>query len=169
MHFQGLAVVLGKLRWPELISHQRTSDLGLDAYSPAGGSQERVGKGLAATITPSLGKVREDAEKAKENHPDQGALLFLTPRLVSNASRKGNGKRRLKDIGLELHVIEREEIITQLMMPEIISLCASFLYLPVDAKPEIADLVDRTRRAAALSRRAAPRKRRDIRSLSLQQ
>lgn len=35
MRFQGLAVVLGKKRWPELIARQRKKDLGLDAYAPA--------------------------------------------------------------------------------------------------------------------------------------
>ena len=36
MRFQGLAVVLGKKRWPELIARQRKKDLGLDAYAPSG-------------------------------------------------------------------------------------------------------------------------------------
>ncbi len=35
MRFQGLAVVLGKLRWPELIASERKQDCGLDAYAPA--------------------------------------------------------------------------------------------------------------------------------------
>ncbi len=30
MKFQGLAVVLAKLRWPELIASERHNDLGLD-------------------------------------------------------------------------------------------------------------------------------------------
>ena len=36
MRFQGLAVVLGKKRWPELIACERKKDLGLDAYARAG-------------------------------------------------------------------------------------------------------------------------------------
>ena len=35
MGFQGLAVVLAKLRWPELIACERKWDLGLDAHAPA--------------------------------------------------------------------------------------------------------------------------------------
>ena len=53
MRFQGLAVVLGKQRWPELLAHQRKKDLGLDAYAPASETPEGIGKGLAASITPS--------------------------------------------------------------------------------------------------------------------
>lgn len=57
MRFQGLAVVLGKQRWPELIAHHRKMDFGLDAYAPASQTPERVGRGLAASITPSLRKM----------------------------------------------------------------------------------------------------------------
>ena len=52
MRFQGLDVVLGKQRWPELIAHQRKKDFGLDAYAPASLTPENFGKGLAASITP---------------------------------------------------------------------------------------------------------------------
>ena len=40
MRFQGLAVVLGKKRWPQLIAQQRKKDLGLDAYAPASETPE---------------------------------------------------------------------------------------------------------------------------------
>ena len=70
MRFQGLAVVLGKKRWPELIARQRKKDLGLDAYAPASLTPEKIGKGLAASITPTLKKISGDASTAKENFPD---------------------------------------------------------------------------------------------------
>ena len=73
MHFQGLAVVLGKRRWPELIAHPRKKDFGLDAYVRAGLTPEHFGKGLAASITPTLTKVSDDARTAKENYPDLAA------------------------------------------------------------------------------------------------
>jgi hypothetical protein len=47
MRFQGLAVALGKKRWPELIARQRKKDFGLDAYAPASLTPEKIGKGLA--------------------------------------------------------------------------------------------------------------------------
>ena len=56
MRFQGLAVVLGKKRWPQLIAQQRKKDLGLDAYAPASETPEGVGKGLAASITANAEK-----------------------------------------------------------------------------------------------------------------
>jgi len=58
MRFQGLAVVLGKKRWPELIARERKKDLGLDAYAPASLTPEKIGKGLAPSITPALARRR---------------------------------------------------------------------------------------------------------------
>ena len=148
MRFQGLAVVLGKKRWPELIARQRKKDLGLDAYAPASLTPEKIGKGLAASITPTLKKISDDAKTAKENFPDLKTLLFVTSTKVGNADRKRWEEAIQKDHGLELHIIEREEIITQMMMPENTSLRASFLHLDIDAEPQVAELIDRTRRAA---------------------
>ena len=148
MRFQGLAVVLGKKRWPELIARQRKKDFGLDAYAPASLTREKYGKGLAASITSTLRKVSNDAKTAKENFTDLKSLLFVTPVKVGNSDRNQWEERIRQDHDLELHIIEREEIITLMMMPENASLCASFLRLNVDAEPEIADLIDKTRRAA---------------------
>ena len=148
MRFQGLAVVLGKMRWPELIAHQRKKDLGLDAYAPAGMNSEKIGKGLAASITPKLKKICDDATTAKRNYPDLKTLLFVTLAKVGNSDRKQWKETIQKDHDLELHIIEREEIIALMMMPKNASLLASFLHLNIDAEPDIADLIERTRRAA---------------------
>lgn len=148
MRFQGLAVVLGKKRWPELIARQRKKDLGLDAYAPATLTPEKIGKGLAASITPTLKKISADAKTAKENFSDLKTLLFVTSAKVGNADRKQWEEAIQTDHALELHIIEREEIITQMMMPENASLRASFLHLEVDAEPQFAHLIDRTRCAA---------------------
>lgn len=148
MRFQGLAVVLGKQRWPELIARQRKKDHGLDAYAPANLTLERISKGLAASITPTLNKISDDARKAKKNFPDLGMLLFVTSAKVGNADRRLWERTIQKDHSVELHIIEREEIITLLMMPENTSLCASFLYIQTAAEPQLADLIARTRRAA---------------------
>lgn len=149
MRFQGLSVVLGKKRWPELVARQRKNDFGLDAYAPSNLASDGIGKGLAASITPTLKKISEDAEKAKKNFPDLRSLLFVTSAKVGNTDRKRWEETIYKDYGLELHIIEREEIITLMMMPENASLCASFLGLDSDAEPRVEDLIERTRCAAA--------------------
>ena len=148
MRFQGLAVVLGKKRWPQLIAHQRKKDLGLDAYAPPSLTPQKIGKGLAASITPTLRKITADAKTAKQNFPDLKTLLFVTAAKVGNASRKKWREAIQKDHGLELHIIEREEIITLMMMPENASLCAGFLHLDIDSEPQVVDLIVRIKRAA---------------------
>ena len=133
MRFQGLAVVLGKQRWPELLAHQRKKDLGLDAYAPASETPEGIGKGLAASITPSWSKIRADAKAAKEHFPDLEKLLFVTPRKVGNTKRLSWGKEIREEYGIELLISQREEIITVLMMPENASLCARCVAAPAEA------------------------------------
>lgn len=148
MRFQGLAIILARKHWPQLIARQRKKDFGLDAYAPASLTPEKIGKGLAASITPALQKISSDAKTAKENFPDLKALIFATPSKVGNADRKRWATAIQEKFGLELHIIEREEIITQMLMPENAALRASFFNLEVDAEPLVADLIDRARRAA---------------------
>ena len=154
MRFQGLAVVLGKKRWPELIACERKKDLGLDAYARPSQTPERVGKGLAASITPTLKKICGDIETAKKSFSDLRMLFFVTPAKVGNANRKQWEEAVQKDYDVELHIIGREEIVTLIMMPENASLCASFLHLSTGAEPQITDLFDRISRAAAAVTRA---------------
>jgi hypothetical protein len=154
MRFQGLAVVLGKMRWPELVARQRKKDLGLDAYASASLSPDKIGKGLAASITPALKKISTDAKAGRESFPDLETLLFVTPAKIGNADQRRWKEAIQKDYGLELHIIEREEIITLMLMPENASLRASFLRLEVDAEPQVADLIERTRCAADAVTRA---------------
>ena len=137
------------MRWPELIAHQRKKDLGLDAYAPASEAPEKIGKGLASSITPTLRKISGDAGTAKKNFPDLRTLLFVTAGKVGNADRKKWGEGIQKEHGLELLIIEREEIITLMMMPENAELGARFLHLDIHSETQVADLIERTRRAAA--------------------
>lgn len=149
MRFQGMAVVLGKKRWPELIARQRKKDFGLDAYAPASLTPEGIGKGLAASITPTLKKISADAKTAKEHFSDLGMLLFVTSAKVGNAERKRWEEAIQKQHAVELHIIEREEIVTLMLMPENASLRASFLHLEVKTEPQIEDIIVSARRAAA--------------------
>lgn len=149
MRFQGLAIVLGKMRWPELIARQRKKDSGLDAYAPSSLTQEKIGKGLAASITPTLKKVSDDAETAKKSFPDLKMLLFVTSEKVGNADRKRWENEIRKEHKLELHILEREEIITLMTMPKNASLCASYLHIQTEAEPQVSDLIERTKRAAS--------------------
>ena len=147
MRFQGLAVVIGKQRWPEIVARHRKKDGGLDAYAPASLTVEGFGKGLAASITATRRKVLDDAETAKRNFPDLQALLFVTAGKVGNSASKEWREEVRGKHGLDLHVIEREEIVVLLSMPENAPLGATFLGLRGATEPEVDDLVARARRA----------------------
>jgi len=148
MRFQGLAVVLGKKRWPELIAHERKKDLGLDAYAPPSLTKIGIGKGLAASISSTQNKIVSDLETAKNHFPELRELLFVTPGKVGTTDRKRWGEKIQKNLGVELHIIAREDIISEMMMPENASLCASFLNIISDNVPDVADLINRIKRAA---------------------
>ena len=105
-----------------------------------------------------------DAKTAKENFPDLKTLLFVTSAKVGNADRKQWEEAIQKDHGLELHIIEREEIITLMMMPENASARASFLHLEIHAEPQVADLIDRKGARPMPSRGPGLARQKDIRS-----
>ena len=94
------------------------------------------------------GRLLRTRRPPRRNFPDLQSLLFVTPAKVGNLDRKRWEKAVRKDHGVELHIIEREEIIALMMMPENASVRASFLYLDGDSEPEVADLIARTRRTA---------------------
>src|SRR5580700_3779106 len=69
MKFQGLAVVLAKKRWPDLIACERKKDMGADALAKAPFAAEGKGMVLACSTTATLEKIRSDAEKIKAHFP----------------------------------------------------------------------------------------------------
>ena len=151
LRFQGLAVAIGKLRWTKLIARPRKTDGRLEAYARASETPEGFGMGLAGSITATQSKVLADAAKAKCNFPDLKALLFVTPRQVGTSASKRWQDAVRQEHGLDLLIIEREEIVALMTMPEYAPLGATFLGLRGAAKPDVQDLVARTRRSAALA------------------
>jgi len=63
MSFQGLAVLLGKIRCPELVACERHNDFGLDAYASAAISPDGRGKGLASSTTGTRQRKSRSQEK----------------------------------------------------------------------------------------------------------
>src|SRR6266850_642451 len=141
MRFQGLAVVLARQRWPELVASERKNDLGLDAYASASVSPYKIGRGLASSITGELSKISDDAKKVKQHFSDVGVLLFYTPEKVSNPKKKEWAEKVQKDFGYELHVVSREDIIISLMEPRNAPLCRSFLAIDVETDETVAEVV----------------------------
>jgi hypothetical protein len=142
MRFQGLAVVLGKLRWPELIACERKWDLGLDAHAPAILSPLQKGIGLCSSITPELKKIQADAERAKQHFKDLQILIFVTSGQVTNHTAEQWQAEIKKEYGWDLIVMPREEIITTLQGPSNIGLCAEHLGIAVPPpEPTVESLI----------------------------
>ncbi|MBN9662263.1 MAG: hypothetical protein J0H49_28960 [Acidobacteria bacterium] len=145
--FQGLAVVLAKLRWPELIASERHKDRGLDAYASASVSADGRGKGLACSITGTYEKIKDDATETKKHYPDVSLLIFYTSEKVSQGKKAEWAQKIHSDFGLELIVVSREDIITTLQLPGNAHLCATHLRIPVPFQQTSAPLLQRVRDA----------------------
>ena len=142
MRFQGLAVVLAKLRWPELIACERKKDLGLDAHAPAILSPLHKGMGLSSSITPELEKIQGDAARAKPHFSDLQILVFVTSGKVTNYTVEQWQAEIKKEYGWDLIVMSREEIITTLQVPSNIGLCAEHLGISVPPpEPTVESLI----------------------------
>ena len=69
MRFQGIAVVLAKGKWSDLIASERKKDLGIDAYAPGVLAKDHEGRVLACSLTAEIGKIRSDVDKFKQVIP----------------------------------------------------------------------------------------------------
>ena len=145
MRFQGLAVVLAKLRWPDLVACERKKDLGLDAYASANASTTRTAMGLSCSITAELSKIQTDATRAKPHFADLQVLVFATSGKVTNETAEKWEEEIKKEYSWELIVMSREDIITTLQVPANVSLCRTHLGIAVPMpEPTIEALIERT-------------------------
>ena len=147
--FQSLAVVLARLRWPELIACERHNDHGLDAYAPVSASPDGKGKGLACSTTGTLAKVKGDAKKIKKHYPDISLLVFYTTEKVTQSTKEEWAEEIRKKYGYELIVASREEIIVSLHLPDNAQLCRTHLDIPIPYQASISDLLQQARAASA--------------------
>jgi hypothetical protein len=149
MKFQGLAVILAKRRWPDIIASHRKSDLGGDAIAKPAFAAEGEGKALACSTTASLDKVRSDAKRIKDNFAGISKLIFATPDTVSNKRGEEWAEEIRRDFGYDLAIMEREDFITSLMDPLNASLLEPHLGLAAPVEPDMQDRLARVRAAAA--------------------
>lgn len=145
MRFQGLAVVLAKQKWPDLIASERKKDLGVDAHVPALVARDATGKGLACSLTATLAKIKSDVQKIQQQAPDVKIALFATPRPVTKRTSTAWAEAIREAYGIELIVISREDIITDLMLPSNASVCRNHLGISVGVEPALAEIVARAR------------------------
>ncbi|HLG55471.1 MAG TPA: hypothetical protein VI485_09070 [Vicinamibacterales bacterium] len=148
MKFQSLAVVLAKARWAYLVASERKNDLGLDAYVSAASASDGIGRGLACSITPTLGKIKSDAEEAQKHFSDIRVLIFSTPSPVSNSKKRKWTAAIQSQFGYELTVISREDIISDLLIPANAALCRTFLGLNVPISGSVEGTIEQIRQSS---------------------
>lgn len=149
MRFQGLAVVLARRHWPELVASERKKDLGLDAFVTRDNATDGVGRGLACSITPTYQKIADDATKVSAKMPGQiQQLIFATSGKVGTATKLDWGMQLKKDFGYDLVVMSREDILSSLTDPENVGLCRTYLGLHVAVDMPVARVAQRIRVAA---------------------
>lgn len=149
MRFQGLAVVLAKQQWPELIACERKKDLGLDAYTPSSLARDGKGKGLACSVTATLEKIKSDIRRFRENYTDVKLLIFSTPLQVTNQTAVKWAEAVYQEYSLELITVSRENIITELMLPSNASVCRNQLGIQVPVEPTLTELIEKAREATS--------------------
>ena len=149
MKFQGLAVILAKQKWRDLIACERKKDLGLDAYASASLSEDRTGKGLMCSLTATLTKIKDDAATIKKHFDDIHILIFVTPRKVTNKTAESWSTEIRKLFGYKLIVMPREDIIMSLMLPPNALLCRTHLCIPVAIEESTIGQIERAHDATA--------------------
>ena len=153
MRFQGIAVVLAKQKWPDLIACERKKDQGADAHAPASLAADGIGKVLACSITPTLDKIKDDARSIKKYFDDVRVLIFATPKPVTNTKKNNEPVNWAKEIqdefDYELIVIPREDIITSLMLPSNASICRTQLGIQVPIEAVVEELIKRAQGATS--------------------
>jgi hypothetical protein len=148
VRFQRLATVLAKEKWPGLIASERKRDLGRDALAPAALAEEQKGKALACSITARLPKVMADVKKICRETPAPSTVIFSTPCRVTEYTKKQWTAVIRNKCGVELVIVSREDILTDLLKPMNAPLCRDVLGISVAVEPDIAELIDSIRTAA---------------------
>jgi hypothetical protein len=149
MNFQGLAVVLAKQHWPDLLACERKKDKGADAIARVPFAADSVGKVLACSTTATIAKIRGDAEKVKKHFKGITKIIFATPSPVSNEVGEQWVEEIKKDFAFDLAIMSREDITTSLMEPRNAALLSSHLGIHVQVEPALAELVVKVKEAAA--------------------
>jgi len=145
--FQRLAVHLAKRQWPELQATEEQNDGGEDATSFLAGA-DGVRRSVAASLTGTIAKVKEDAARIRGRGVKLGALVFITPVAINNLTVAEWAEVISKEFGHPLHVIQQAEIITLLEQPENRWLCNEYLDLKLEVELPVAQLLATTRKVS---------------------
>lgn len=140
VRFQRMALQLARQTWPEIVCSEPEKDLGADARVPKGLAADGVGRAFACSITPTYAKILADARKIRANYPNLKLMVFATPESVTNQRSEGWIQKLQNEVGLELVVLSREDLLSRLLEPASAPAQQLLLGIAVSRTPEFADL-----------------------------
>jgi hypothetical protein len=146
--FQRIAVQLGKRRWPELQATEEQNDGGEDATSFVAGA-DGLRRSLAASLTGTIQKIREDAGRIHRRGVKLDSLVFITPVPIGNLTGFEWSEAIQKEFGHPVQIISQAEVITSLEQPENRWLCNEYLGMQLEADKPIFELAAAGRLASA--------------------
>jgi HEAT repeat protein len=140
VRFQRMALQLVRQAWPEVVCSEPGKDLGIDARIPTSLAADGVGRAFACSITPTYAKILADARKIRANYPSLKVMIFATPAGVSNQRAEGWIQELHKELGLELVILSREDLLSRLLEPASAPARQLLLGFAASRTPEFADL-----------------------------
>jgi DNA polymerase III delta prime subunit len=140
VRFQRMALQLIRQAWPEIVCSEPGKDLGIDARVPTSLAADGVGRAFACSITPTYAKILADARKIRANYPSLKLMIFATPAGVSNQRAEGWIQELEKELGLELVILSREDLVSRLLEPASAPARQLLLGFAASRTPEFADL-----------------------------
>lgn len=147
LDFQWLATHVARDKWPTLEATQWYSDAGEDATSYF--TVDGVKRSLACSITATLGKIKDDARRIRDEKRVIDVLVFATPVVVTQIQIHDWQKEIDKEFKHDLHVIPRSEIVAFLEQPQNAWLCRDYLDLSFEDHPDQSAIALKARAGAA--------------------
>jgi hypothetical protein len=140
VRFQRMALQLARQTWPEIVCSEPGKDLGVDARVPKSLAADGVGRAFACSITPTYAKIFADARKIRANYPNLKLMIFATPASVTNQRSEGWIQKLRNEVGLELVILPREDLVSRLLEPASAPARQLLLGIAVSKTPAFADL-----------------------------
>jgi hypothetical protein len=145
--FQRIAVRLARERCSALVASEVSKDGGEDAYL--------VGKlpsgkmlSVASSITATFKKICEDLTSIKRRKLEVDTLWFYTPRTPTNQTIDSWKREVLRRFSVELEVVTREEVASQLLDPRFRYLAYHHLGFPHPIGDEVRETREHLMRSA---------------------
>ncbi|MEO5360658.1 MAG: hypothetical protein H7843_09435 [Nitrospirota bacterium] len=127
--FQRLAIQCLQDKYPSLVAVAEQADCGEDAVTVFFEGSDRVNRSLACSLTATLEKIKQDADKIISNRSDIQEIIFATPKEVTQKIQRQWEKIINIHYKMKLIVIDRAAFLNILEHPKSHWICNQYLNL----------------------------------------